>query len=296
MNTFALQPPRESFQSDFEMDTEEKQRAIYLVERQLFLRAALQLLDERENGTTFNASNTIGDNSTKYSFRSDVIRFGKLKKANRRNALTTFSPLVWKSKVVEIKYGVFYYEDEVVSKNDFVENVWRKSIILSPHSTSCREVKVQGTHANCVFRLQTEGGVKRTFLASSPSDRDAWMKAIYTAMPNILSPRTLTLNNSNDKALGKKKNSFKLFKTKEQKNNIDSISKEEGFNLLMSSSQTSLPGPAAKYSNDILFFCKEQEKFMLASSEEEYKNVVYSLREINATLHIPVFFVKVNLL
>jgi hypothetical protein len=293
--SFQLQFPvypssrNESFQTDSEYDVEDRENIIQ-VERQMFLKAALQLLDERDQ------SLSITPNSGR-TFRSDVIRCGRLKKANRRNALTSMAPRVWKNKIVEIKYGIFYYEDECISKADLVENIWRKSIVLSAHSTTCREVKVKGVHEGCIFQLSTAGGAKRTFLASTPADCEAWMKAIFTAMPAILSARPswnqLSSPDKND--VKKRTKSFTFFKRQTSKGKGSGKDDGGSMDALMISSLTSLPGPAAKYAQDIVYFCTEQSKMANAEKSDEFRKAILNLRESNARIRIPVFFVKVRI-
>jgi hypothetical protein len=220
------------------------------------------------------------------------------------------APRVWKSKVVEIKYGIFYYEDETISKSDFIDNVWRKSIPLSASTTTCREVKVKGANANCIFQLSTTGGSKRTFLASSQVDRDAWIQAIHTAMsysPNqasahtpLLSPITTgvaAVAAAVEKTLDKK-GSFSLFKGPKQRSRAvgDSawLTLPEASDLLALHSTSSLPGPAAKFAQDVAAYCAEQAKFTAAATAEDFQLAVHSLRDQRLSIRVPVFFVKVG--
>lgn len=292
---------------------------IFLVERQLFLRAALQLLDERENLISNELANSSANRTP---FRSEVIRVGLLGKANRRNALTSVAPRVWKNKVVEIKYGMFYYEDECFSKTDQIENVWRKSIPLAYNFTTCREVVVKGTHEDCIFQLATTGGVKRTFLASNPEDRDAWMKAIYVAMAHsflhrnpswgtaafggVLGGSNLTSGNTTTASLGlsvidnkvidKKKSFVDIFTggRRAVADNLAWLQNPESMALLMVTSQTSFPGPAAKYAQEVSQFCTEQAKFAASTTPEEFLQTVQVMRDNNIAVRVPVFFVKVG--
>lgn len=285
------------------VETTEDCENIYLIERQLFLRAALQLLDERDSLLQNGASSSHNaSSSSRTAFRSDVIRFGRLKKANKRNALSSMAPRVWKSKVVEIKYGIFYYEDEAISKSDFIDNVWRKSIPLSASTTTCREVKGKGANANCIFQLSTTGGSKRTFLASSQTDRDAWIQAIYTAMSSCPSQASSTpvaaVAASVEKSLDKK-GSFSLFKgaTKQRIRAIgDSawLTLPEATDLLALQSTSSLPGPAAKFAQDVTAYCAEQTKFTAAATAEDFQQAVHNLRDQRLSIRVPVFFVKVS--
>ena len=292
----------------------DNEHAIYHLERQLFLRAALQLLDEKEmnNNNANNVdiskhNNTNSNNNTNnntHLFRGDVLRFGRLKKANRRNAISSMAPRVWKNKIVEIKYGVFYYEDEciITSKinDNNNENICRKSIILSPNTTSCREVKTKGVYENCIFKLETIGGAKRTFLASTPEDRDAWMKAIFTAMPVIPSIRNMTFASTATMVpptINKRLNSLINFKgNKRESGRLAFKHIGDSPDLLSLTSTTSLPGPAATYARDITHFCTEQARIVAAENADDYRKAVLALRELNTTIKVPVFFVKVCIL
>ena len=292
----------------------DNEHAIYHLERQLFLRAALQLLDEKEmnnnnaNNVDISKHNTTNNNNNNtnnitHLFRGDVLRFGRLKKANRRNAISSMAPRVWKNKIVEIKYGVFYYEDECnITTNNRItdnnnDNICRKSIILSPNTTSCREVKTKGVYENCIFKLETIGGAKRTFLASTPEDRDAWMKAIFTAMPVIPSIRNMTFASTATMVpptINKRLNSLINFKgNKRESGRLAFKHIGDSPDLLTLTSTTSLPGPAATYAHDITHFCTEQARIVAAENADDYRKAVLALRELNTTIKVPVFFVKV---
>jgi hypothetical protein len=164
--------------------------------------------------------------------------------------------------------------------------------MLSAHSTTCKEVRVKGVHENCVFQLSAEGGAKRTFLASTPQDRDAWMKAIFTAM--ILIPSSVSETGDSTAPSEGKRTSFNFFKGRNPKVNQQSHNKSsESLELLLYSSPSSLPGPAAKYAQDISVFCLEQSRFAMTESADGFKNLLMSLRESCTSIRIPVFFVKV---
>lgn len=160
-------------------------------EREIFLRSALQLLDKREhnipqkkkykNPFKFRRGKAsrkghlgVDDSDT----MMDVIRFGSLRKANRfhRGIIEVER---WKRKFIELRHGMFSYENENIK---WLRGVKKKVILLSAQTCKCRVCPLEGEEGNKVFELTVYGGPRRLWLADSVEDRDAWVKAINTAM------------------------------------------------------------------------------------------------------------------
>ncbi len=140
-------------------------------ENHLFLRAALQLLEENELLRVKN--NEIKGESC---VDLDIIRFGRLKKAARGGA-SSFSAIapLWKWKYVELRHGSYTYEgiifificlfthsfihfldysDDISSINvPFLRNKStnsnKKVINLSITAVSCRPFKIRTSQGTC---------------------------------------------------------------------------------------------------------------------------------------------------
>lgn len=126
-------------------------------EREIFLRSALELLDER--------------NKKSHEFRETIYRIGILRKAARHGSK-------WKPKLVEIEHGSFSYYDQGYDK----KTESKKKIQLSSEKCQCRPLKLRCENGDCVFELSVVGGTRRIWQANSSSDRDAWIQAINVAM------------------------------------------------------------------------------------------------------------------
>jgi len=187
----------------------------FVMEHRIFLRAILQLLNERDQ---FAVEADANDPHT--------IKTGPLKKA------TSLVRGVWKWKVkyVEIRRGLFsYYVDTTDSSgpggkrrgstatanddddaidgavaactfdsavgnasaaNAETANLRRKSIPLRAATCTCRAVKVQNmalSHTplssnGAVFELTVEGGPRRLWMCNTREERQAWIHAIHEAM------------------------------------------------------------------------------------------------------------------
>ena len=202
--------------------TELQSRALtqnFVMEHRIFLRAILQLLNERDQ---FAVEADANDPHT--------IKSGPLKKA------TSLVRGVWKWKVkyVEVRRGLFsYFEDttdtsstplpltrrrgsatviddgsDAVSPvasvdeaddemtkavgqgNGADSNLNRKSIPLRAATCTCRAVKVQNkalshtplSPSGAVFELTVEGGPRRLWMCNTREERQAWIHAIHEAM------------------------------------------------------------------------------------------------------------------
>jgi len=140
----------------------------FAMEHRIFMKAALELLTQRER---YAADIDMND--------KDTIKSGPLKKASH------LVRGIWKVKYVEVRRGVFsYYEDE--SKDSEAGTLVRKNIPLHATTCSCRAVKIQHkalsvNPGGALFELKIEGGSKRLWMANSREERQAWIEAIHTA-------------------------------------------------------------------------------------------------------------------
>ena len=140
----------------------------FAMEHRIFLRAALGLLNERENTAT-----EIGMNDP------NVIKCGPLKKAS--HVLSG----IWKMKYVEIRRGMLTYFEDAVSGDKDACSLLQKNIPLDSNVTSCRAVKIHRNGLNMVpgaiFELKV-GKFGRLWLARSRAERQTWIQAINEAM------------------------------------------------------------------------------------------------------------------
>ena len=187
-----------------EREKERAAAAIVAREREIFLRAALQLLDQKDAGLPDAANNGNNSNSNHnnngVSWRSsalrptrgtpdsrmDAIRFGPLRKAVRGGNWPTMSSM-WKPKYVELRHGVFSYEDEAPSRYGLgggggEHALNKKNIALTVDTCRCRAFKIRSPQGDCVFELTLFGGPRRLWQTGSPAERDAWVSSISTAM------------------------------------------------------------------------------------------------------------------
>ena len=156
------------------------------LEREIFLRAALQLLDKRENSATIkNRTNLFKRKKKKYLDNAvednlvDIIKIGKLRKANRVSKVV-LNAEKWNSKIVELRHGLFTYENAHIKW--WLRGVKKKVVILSAENCVCREYLSKDSKCSNIFELKIIGGPKRLWMAESQDDRNAWIKAINTAM------------------------------------------------------------------------------------------------------------------
>lgn len=157
-------------------------------EYRIFVKAVLQLLDERDinniEGSVIPAE-ILGSTG---SSDAPIIKAGPLKKASH------LFRAGWKVKYVEIQKGVFTYYDDSISADGDVQS--KKSIPLVASCCTCRPVRVQnkgldllpGSGGNghkvglAMFELVFTGGPRRLWMVNSREERQAWIRAIHEAM------------------------------------------------------------------------------------------------------------------
>lgn len=170
-------------------------------EREILLKAALQMLDEDEcryhgsvapgsGGDGFGGSSShlmregssrmVGDQHASGTGGSDVpksvLKRGILKKASGGKLSQT-----WKLKYVEVSHGLFVYEDDQASWNEVVNR--RKAISLVADRCRCKALKLRSeSFGNCVFEVTEFCGIRRLWMAPSVEERDAWINTINAAI------------------------------------------------------------------------------------------------------------------
>ena len=171
------------------------------LEHRIFLRAALDMLTERDQLRMFADVNDT----------NNIIKAGTLRKASHR------IKGMWKTKHVEIRQGVFsYFKSRSTSTSNSSNNehqnnaaindserssisgsssirrsqgsASRKDVLLRASSCTCRAVKIRSVKITnfggngAVFEIKIQGGSRRLWLASSKEERQSWMQAIHSAM------------------------------------------------------------------------------------------------------------------
>lgn len=133
-------------------------------EREIFLRAALQLLDHREHQTAPKKhSNKRNVNDSNEEDMADVIRCGSIRKLHRYSSIS----ITWKKKFAELRHGLFSYENESkkwFSKSGRTSNRKKKAIVLSSQFCKCKPVLWKGIYARCVFEITTTGSHTSLFV------------------------------------------------------------------------------------------------------------------------------------
>ena len=192
----------------------------FAMEHRIFLKAALDLLAERERFAV-EASLQLHDPDR-------IIKAGSLKKSKQ------FAKGIWKVKYVEIKTGVLsYYEDHksnnnssgphsssssyvvletgeelhIASANNKQKEEarpTRKVIPLVATDCRCRAVKLNTMSKvkpayGFIFEISlSEQGIKSYWMASSTEERKSWMRAIREAMVGGSHTRATTATDAED--------------------------------------------------------------------------------------------------
>lgn len=256
-------------------------------EREIFLRAALQLLD-RKDFTSYDTprSNSLGrerSESVAYfqCLSSNVIRSGKLKKASRGGAFS--GSTIWKVKYIEISHGIFTYEDE---NHGFIEN-WsgtfeskpnQKTIALNIDTCRCRPYKIKNGH-NDMFELNVAGGPRRIWQAATEEERDEWVNAIKNAM--IGSAGDFIGHNVGQPAVSinepMKRSVTKTFMSALDRNSYC----EFGF--------------SKRYTPGITIFKNIRSVAQNSSTIQEYREMLDALKRDKTNVTVPVSYIKMTL-
>ena len=201
----------------------------FATEHRIFLRAALDMLTERDQLRMYADVNDP----------NNVIKSGTLRKASHR------IKGVWKLKHVEVREGVFSYfrcNRNTANNNDHhhittmmatnyttgsrssscssqsSNKSSRKDVLLRATSCTCRALKIRSVKLRptnfgngAVFELKVDGGSRRLWMANTREERQSWMQAIHAAMIGASVTRSDNFlqfcidknnNNNNDKRKG----------------------------------------------------------------------------------------------
>ena len=139
-------------------------------EHVIFLRAVLQLFDEREKVGVEAAADD-----------PNTIKTGPLKKKmSLRKGKGGFGRFGWKMKYVEIRKGMLsYYENS----KDMEGELLRRNLPLRANVCSCRPVpKLDQVSHGFFFELMNESGTSTTWMSNSKEERASWIRAINKGM------------------------------------------------------------------------------------------------------------------
>ena len=225
------------FQQDHDLHPRDVLEKNMAREREIFLRASLQLLDKLDAGTSNlcsqqtknkehvpSSSSSSGShgqqhhhskhhaNSSSHASSSthqhqsaentmyDVIRLGFLKKAKASNFPghsnhhhSSSHHIHWKKKYVELRHGLFTYDDIQVGGNatlleltnsDQSNLTTRRSISLSYDQTICQVYKNPNPQYqdDSILEISNVNGTKRLWMAASAEECQEWIRAIHAAM------------------------------------------------------------------------------------------------------------------
>lgn len=146
------------------------------LERKIYLRAALKLLDQRDQ---------ILDEKTPERSVSDVIKYGS---GSSSSVFSSFTGILkkatgssvtrsWKDKYVELRHGNFSYGD----LSGWGQTLNWKTIRLLSNDIHCYPAKSSLSNGY-VFALRETNGQKRLWMTDSLEDMNSWVDAIKTAM------------------------------------------------------------------------------------------------------------------
>jgi hypothetical protein len=283
-------------------------------EREIFLRAALQLLDGKtppviDQPSSGRSKITLSGSDQLQSILNDpkrplfdrkpvsnegYLRIGILKKAS-----TSFSPLsmnqIWKPKFALLTHGEFSYEDLEQRGGSYSRSSKKtKAIRLSVDSCYCRAFKLRSPEGERVFELTEFGGPRRLWLAATEGERDAWVAAIRTSMlgwlgdPFSLSPESPPIS--------------ALF---EATANVGGRrpSKAKAAAVAAASGQAenggyctplSTEGAAAVYATDIARYHGVRTAILTAENREDFLDLIERMKSNRTKVSIPIFYIRVS--
>ena len=242
-----------------------------------------------------NHTNTLSRKPSRI-IREDNIRFGWLKKASKSSTFTSsVSSLssIWKTKFVELRHGVFSYEDDISN----TKKTNKKNILLSSDTCYCDVLKMREKDGDFVFELSMKNGNRRLWQAASIRDRDAWINAINSGMmrnnDSFLQSNALSINNNNNDDSNSNNNNHHNNNTMQfLLDQSMGLNDNKNNNNSNNSIITSSDGAAAPYTNEISRFFSIINVIKAIETVDHYKDIIDQLKSIHLKITVPVFFVK----
>lgn len=277
----------------FESNSELK---IISKEREIFLKAALQLLDKEEKalrtGTPISSAVTSkpkAKNIRNSDIDHDIIRYGILKKASHTGPFSALTPQ-WRKKYVELRHGQFGYEEGPSGWKGDTSGKNKKIIPLSVGGCQCRPFKIRSPKGDCVFELTLYGGSRRLWMARSEKERNAWVEAIHAAMigsgGNVLGLSPTSVVPFSRYAFGV---SYDVDSSTHSLDSRASLSNDQKLSRF-----ESWEGPAAIFALDISKYYTVQSAVRDVSDRWDYKIILERLYQNNVEITVPVFYVRVS--
>lgn len=282
-------------------------------EREIFLRASLQLLDFKEGFRVKDRAlagyqrslqykqSRVGEDENKMH---DVIRLGFLKKCSHTNSMSVSTTYRWKTKYVELRHGLFSYADygsggslKDLAHSDSHSATNRRFILLTSDTCDCFSLSDDPSmnhylNSDCIFAISIRGGSKRLWLAATPDECKEWVRNIKAAILGtpILQKRIRDLNPSvHGKPSSDGENGTNEDDGDQLQDERPSFSASTNLR-----SWLSIEGPSAPYARNMSLYLELKNSFNAVSSEEEYRAILSGMNKENFKITIPVLFVKVT--
>ncbi len=262
-------------------------------EREIFLKAAIQLLDQRENPKLKTSNHRvltkphkIKDDENKMF---DVIRLGILQKGSNSSSISTLSThLKWKTKYVELRHGCLTYFSVGNTIKDLASDssgtARKRSVMLNSVNTTCK-VFHGDNGQETVFEV-VSNGTRKFWMTTNAEECREWVRAIRLAMiGNSLSsikPNNIGSGIESDEEAS------------------DHSPMDDNLNISVnsippSSHWLSIDGAAAPYARQMSQYIELKSLFYSAVFEREYHSVLKQMHEERISITIPVLFVKVSI-
>lgn len=290
-------------------DTEAVQQHNMAREREIFLRAALQLLNQRESRGPVDTSVSARKPGKAAAAAAeadgemyDVIRLGILRKCSRSgkfSAMAAGNMSHWKMKYVEVRHGALSYDDyhgsndhhnmQTMRSYEATAPNNRRYIHLSIDSCICRVVQ-----SGRVFEIAMVGGPRRFWMANTPEECLEWVKAIHAAMVGSSFGRIRGLDWTESSAMlhsnliadgGDLPPPLTIHDDVPFRNHQFAEGKAN-------SPWLSMEGAAAPYAEDMSLFMHLHNAFVEADDEISYRKLLCGLHRDQVHITIPVLFIK----
>lgn len=289
-------------------------------EREIFLRASLQLLDMKENNRlrdrTTPARHAVSQQKSAKSGEEenkmhDVIRLGFLKKCSHPNGLSMGGNHRWKTKYVELRHGLFSYSDcgsnrslKDLAQSETSNSTNKRAIELVAEVCECFALSDDpSNHSNldnseAIFVLAIKNGSRRLWMAANPDECKEWVRNIKSAIlgTNLLQAQLRRKYDQPHYMQRKKADSDGETGTNDDAGSeIIILEDRQSFSTTTSlSTWLSIEGAAAPYARNMSLYLELKTSFNQASSEMEFKRILRNMHKENFNITIPVLFVKVS--
>jgi len=286
-------------------------------EREIFLRASLQLLDLKENRLRDRSTPARhlgnppkqmkpGEEENKMH---DVIRLGFLKKCSHPNGLSMGGNSRWKTKYVELRHGLFTYSDcgsnrslKDLAQSETSSSVNKRAIELIADVVDCFSLSDDPSNhssfenISSIFVLLVKNGSKRLWMAANGDECKEWVRNIKSAIlgTNLIQNQQQRRQQSLLNLPRKRADSDGETGTNDDGGSeIILVESRQSFTSSTSlSTWLSIEGAAAPYARNMSLYLELKTSFNQASSELQFKQTLRNMHKENFNITIPVLFVK----